>query len=83
MNGLEIVMKKRRREHFGIMVVAWGMLCFIASLPLPGSLGDLNAAGLTTVRLSGHSEIDGDEMFLGRIAEIDGPNRQFVRALRS
>ena len=76
-------MTNSRCEYCRLNVIAWVLICFLASLSLPGNFGDLNAAGLTTVRLFANSEVDGDEVFLGRIAEIVGPDMQFVRTLKS
>jgi len=76
-------MTNNRCKYCGLYVIVWVLIYFSASLSWPGNFGDLNAAGLTTIRLSGNSEVDGNEVFLGRIAEIVGPDRQLNRSLKS
>ena len=76
-------MKNSRCEHYSLWVIALGLFCFLAPLSLPGNFSDLNAAGLTTVRLPGNSEVDSDEVILGRIAEIEGSDLQLIRSLKN
>ena len=74
-------MKHSRYGHYGVMVVAWSLVFLAASFSLPGLSGELSAAGMTTIRLSESSEVEGKEMLLGSIAEIDGPDMNLKRSL--
>jgi len=59
------------------------LLCVLAVALSAGITAELRANALTTIRVRDRVEIDGDEVLLGQIAEIQGSDPQLTRHLEN
>lgn len=58
------------------------VLFLFASLLATGLVPENAAAEITTVRIQEHAQVEGDDILLGRIAEIDGDNASLREQLK-